>query len=380
MLRFAPYILKTIWRHRTRTLLTTSGAAVALFVFSFVAAVQQGLDRLSADQQSERTLIAFQANRFCPATSRLPEDYERTVRRLPGVADVLPIKVFTNNCRASLDVVVFHGVPAERLRKHRPMTLVSGDWGDFERHRDAALVGRGVARRRGVETGGTFSIGAVKVRVAGVFAADVSAEEDYVYTHLEFLQRAPGMNSLGEVTQLEIRLADGADATAVSEAIDARFRGGPVATDTRPKGVFQAASVADLAELIRLAGWLGFACVGLVLALVATTTVMSVQDRIREHGVLQTLGFSGPRIFSLVLCESTLTSLAGGLCGVAAALVVLAWGRLSVGTEGVTIAFTPSAAIAGLGAAVSLGVGLLAGVVPAWQAGRANIVAALRHV
>jgi len=380
MFRFAPYILKTLWRHRTRTLLTVSGAAVALFVFSFVAAVQQGLDGLTADRQSERTLIAFQANRFCPATSRLPEDYERTVARLPGVADVLPIKVYTNNCRASLDVVVFHGVPAERLQQHRDMTLVSGDWAEFERHRDAALVGRGVARRRGVAVGETFTVGAVKVRVAGIFTSTLPTEEDFVYTHLEFLQRTEGMNSVGEVTQLEVRLDEAANATAVAEAIDGRFRGGPVATDTRPRGVFQAASVADLAELIRLAGWLGFACVGLVLALVATTTVMSVQDRIREHGVLQTLGFSGPRIFSLVLCESTLTSLAGGLLGVTAALAVLFWARLSVGTEGVTIAFTPSKAIAATGAGVSLAVGMLAGILPAWQAARTNIVAALRHV
>ena len=43
MFRFLPYILKSLWRHRTRTLLTVSGAAVALFVFAFVGAVQEGL-------------------------------------------------------------------------------------------------------------------------------------------------------------------------------------------------------------------------------------------------------------------------------------------------------------------------------------------------
>ena len=45
MFKFAPYVLKTLWRHRTRTLLTVSGAAVALFVFCFVCAVQEGLAR-----------------------------------------------------------------------------------------------------------------------------------------------------------------------------------------------------------------------------------------------------------------------------------------------------------------------------------------------
>src|SRR5260370_15881598 len=61
-------------------------------------------------------------------------------------------------------------------------------------------------------------------------------------------------------------------------------------------------------SLIGFANYLGYACIGLVLALVATTTVMAVQDRIREHALLQTLGFSGPRIFSLVLRSEEHTS------------------------------------------------------------------------
>jgi putative ABC transport system permease protein len=380
MIRFLPYVLKTLWRHRARTLLTLSGAAVALFVFSFVRAVDDGLDRLAENAANQRTLIVFQANRFCPATSRLPEDYERKIRQVPGVADAIPIKVFTNNCRASLDVVVFHGVPPKRLREARNLTLASGSWEDFEQHRDAALVGAAVARRRKLRVGQPFSIGGLRVNVAGIYTAEEPTEEDFLYSHLEFLQRAPGMNSVGQVTQLEVRLTDGAQADQVAAAIDGLFRGGPVATDTRPKGVFQAASVADLAELIRFSNYLGYACVGLVLVLVATTTVMSVQDRIREHGVLQTLGFSGPRVFSLVIWESVLVGFFGGMLGVLAALAALAWSRLSVGAEAVTIAFAPSPEVLIAGAIVSLAVGLLAGLAPAWQAARSDIVAALRHV
>ncbi len=33
MIKLLPYILKTLWRHRSRTILTVSGSAVALFVF-----------------------------------------------------------------------------------------------------------------------------------------------------------------------------------------------------------------------------------------------------------------------------------------------------------------------------------------------------------
>src|SRR5205823_258259 len=108
--RFLPYVLKNLWRQRTRTVLTASGAAVALTVFCFIGAVQEGLAKLTQGQLADRVLIVFQANRFCPSTSRLPEDYTRIIGKLPGVRDVIPIKVFMNNCRASLDLVVFHGV------------------------------------------------------------------------------------------------------------------------------------------------------------------------------------------------------------------------------------------------------------------------------
>jgi putative ABC transport system permease protein len=380
MWKFAPYVMKSLWRHRTRTTLTVLGSAVALFVFCFVGAVQDGLARLTHDRASERNLIVFQANRFCPATSRLPEDYARQIAKVQGVRDVVPIKVFMNNCRASLDLVVFHGLPPEKLKTARALQLTSGSWDDFERRQDAALVGQALARRRGLGAGAKFSIGEVTVTVAGVFTAASAAEENFLYTHLDFLQRTRGLSSVGTVTEFEVHLQEGADADATGRAIDAAFKGGPVQTDTRPKGVFEANAVGDLTELIGFAHYLGYACVGLVLALVGTTTVMAVQDRVREHAVLQTIGFSGFRIFGLVLSESLIGSFAGGLLGTGAAVAVLATSGLAVGTEGVTIAFAPSLGLAGTGLAVALAVGVLAGLVPAWQAARAEIVASLRFV
>jgi putative ABC transport system permease protein len=380
MIKFFPYILKTLWGHRTRTLLTVSGAAVALFVFCCVAAVGEGLDRLAGDAAANRTLIVFQANRFCPFTSSLPEDYALAIAKLDGVRDVLPIKVYTNNCRASLDVIVFHGLPPQKLRTSRELALVSGSWADFERLRDGALVGKAVARRRGIETGDRFTIGGVTVTVAGVFTAPLPSEEDFIYTQLEFLQRQRGTSEVGRVTQFEVVLNDSADPEQVARQIDDMYRGGPVATDTRTKGVFQADSVEDLAELVGFAHWLGLACVALVLMLVSTTTVMAVQDRIREHAVLRTIGLDERRVFGLVITESFLVSLAGGLLGVAAALAVLSLGHFSMGTEGVIIAFGPSLTVAILGVATAAVAGVLAGVLPAWQATRSEIVAALRHV
>jgi putative ABC transport system permease protein len=379
MFGFLPYVLKSLWRHRTRSLLTISGAGVALLVFCFVGAVQQGLFALTESKESGRTLIVFQENRFCPQSSKLPEDYCRTIAKLPGAAAVVPIKVFTNNCRASLDSIVFQGFQPDQLKQFRKLSMESGGWDGFARQGDGALVGAAVATRRQLKAGDKFTIGDVTVQVAGVFRSFDAAEEGLIYTHLDFLQRTRGQNEAGVVTQLEVHLTEGADPDAVARAIDAQFHAGPVATTTRTKGMFQADTLSDLAELIGFIHWLGYACVGLVLSLVATTTVMSVQDRIKEHAVLQTLGFRPLRVFRLVVMESTMLSVLGGSLGIAAGVLLLYWTGMSVAAEGVTIAFRPSWEVALQGLAASIGVGLLAGLAPGWNAARTEIVPALRH-
>jgi putative ABC transport system permease protein len=349
-------------------------------VFCAVLAVQEGLDNLMSQEEANRSLIVFQANKFCPFTSNLPQDYERKIKELPGVEEVVPIQVFTNNCRASLDIVVFYGLPARQLRGSRDFRLLQGSWEEFERNQDSAVVGQAVAKRRGLSPGDPFTIGGLKVNVVGVYASNNPAEENYVYAHLPFLQQQKQKNLYGTVTQLEIKLASTADADQVSTAIDNLFRGGPVQTDTRTKGAFQRDSLADLMDLIHLSKYLGFACVGLVLALVATTTFMAVQDRVGEHAVLQTIGFSGAKIFGLVLSETLLVSFLGGALGVGCALVALTFGDLAIGAEAVTIALVPTLDLALIGLGVALVTGLIAGLIPAWQAARAEIVPALRQM
>lgn len=372
------YVLKTLWRHRTRTLLTVTGAAVAMFVFCFVGSVQEGLQRLTTGADAERSLVVFQENRFCPTTSRLPEDYAHKIRELPGVRDVMPIQVWTNNCRASLDIVVFNGADPAQIQQMRPLKLLAGDWQQFASQRDAAIVGRNVAQRRGLKPGDQFSIGDISVEVAGIFQSTVPAEENLIYTSLKFLQYTRGLDAAGLVTQHEVLLSPEADPDQVASQIDATLRSGSVATKTRRKGAFQASTLSDLVDLIGFAHWLGYACVGLVLSLVATTTVMSVQDRIKEYAVLQTIGVRPLRTLRLVLAESTLLCLVGGVLGTLLALAALGLGGFAIGAEGATIAFRPSLALGISGTIVSLLVGIIAGLAPAIQAATVPIARSLQ--
>ncbi|MBL8891485.1 MAG: ABC transporter permease [Planctomycetaceae bacterium] len=380
MFRFAPYVWKTLWRHRIRSLLTVSGASVAIFVLCFIGSIQEGLDRMIQGEDAQRRLIVFQENRFCPTSSRLPEDYARQVMQVPGVKDVLPIQVWTNNCRASLDVVVVHGVPAAKLPEYRQVRLVQGQWPDFIARTDAAVVGRQFAQRRRVSLGDQLTFGTMSVHVAGIFESDSSAEEDLIYCHLLFLQLAEGQAAAGLVTQLEVWLNEEAEPDGVAKQVDHRLRTGLVSTTTRRKGAFQTATISDLVDLIGYAYWLGLACVGLVLSLVATTTVMSVQDRVQEHAVLQTLGLRPGRVMRLILAESTLLCFSGGVLGVAVAWLILSWGNFSVGAEGVAITLRPSFPLIVSGLGISIVLGMVASVIPAYQSTRSNLVLALRQI
>ncbi|MDX1925832.1 MAG: ABC transporter permease [Pirellulaceae bacterium] len=373
------YVLKTLWRHQTRTLLTVTGSAVAMFVFCFVGSIQEGLQRMTTGSDADRTLIVFQENRFCPTTSRLPEDYAQKIKKISGVRDVMPIQVWTNNCRASLDIVVLNGANPAQVQTSRPIKLISGSWQQFQSQRDAAIVGLNVAKRRGLKAGEQFSIGDISVHVAGVFESSVPSEENLIYTDLAFLQNTRGLEAAGLVTQHEVFLNEGVDPDRVASEIDVSLHSGSVATKTRRKGAFQASTLSDLVDLIGFVHWLGYACVGLVMSLVATTTVMSVQDRTKEYAVLQTIGVRPLTTLRLVLMESTLLCFIGGISGTLLALIALHLGGFAIGAEGATISFQPSLSLACTGSFVSVAIGVAAGLAPAVQVASVPIVTALRQ-
>src|SRR5690606_35544 len=111
--RFIPYILKQVWRHRVRTLLTVVGIAIAMFLFTSVQAMQRGVTQVTKATASDTTLVVYRKDRFCPATSELPQDYQSRIERLEGVVAAIPMRIVVTNCRTSLDVVTFRGVPKD---------------------------------------------------------------------------------------------------------------------------------------------------------------------------------------------------------------------------------------------------------------------------
>jgi putative ABC transport system permease protein len=375
-------VWKQVVRARLRSALTVLGVATAMFLFVSIEALQSGVDHATVARADDATLVVYRENRFCPFTSRLPEYYEARLRKIPGVVDTMPVRVVVSNCRASLDVVTFRGVRADDFAQDeaRRFTLTGGSIADWLHRSDAVLVGADLAARRGLSVGQRFSSAGVTASVAGIFTSDDPQDRNVAYSHLEFLQRAPGVQQVGVVTQFDVRVDDPARLEDVAAAIDREFKNDEEPTQTRSTHAFVAQAAGDVMELVGFTRWVAFACVAAVIALVANTIVLSVQERVRLYAVLQTLGYTGTRIGGLIMAEGLVVSTLGAVLGTGAALGFVAFGRLSISNEGLSIAFEAGPRVWAAAALVTVAVGVLAGLVPAWRASRLPIASTFRAV
>lgn len=380
--KFIPFVLKQLSRRRVRTLLTLLGVATSMFLFSAVQAMQSGVREATTATSKETTLVVYRQNRYCPFTSRLPQHYEQRIKTVAGVTGVVPIQIAVSNCRASLDVVTFRGVPSEQAESmfKRSLRVESGSIDGWLQRTDAALLGKTLAERRGLKVGDTFQAAAVTVTVAGIVDSDREQNRNVAYVHLPFLQQSAGLRKLGVVTQFNVTVDDPANLERVAKSIDAEFASDPDPTSTSSEQAFVARAAQDVIRVVEFTKYLGWACLIAVLALVANAIVLSVQDRVKEHAVLQTLGYKPTMIGRLVITEGLVVGVLGGLLGTAVAAGALAWRTMSLTTEGLSITVRSDPWIVATGLLISAALGIVAGLVPAWQASRRQIVECFRAV
>lgn len=374
-----PYVRKQITRNRVRSLLTILGIAIAMFLFTSVQAMNRGVTVATSATANDTTLVVYREDRFCPSTSQLPQDYQSRIERVEGVRSVTPMKIVVSNCRTSLDVVTFRGVPKQQFMQGpgADFEVVSGSIQDWQGRTDAALIGETLAQRRGLKPGMRFDAAGITAYVAGVVRSPDPQDQNVAYTALEFVQLA-GRDQLGVVTQFNVKVHDASMLEQVAEDIDEVFRTAQEPTATFSEKAFIGRVADDIIELVGFARWLGLGCLAAVLALVANSIVLGVQSRVSEHAVLQTLGFSGRLVAGLIIAEGVLLSLIGGALGAIAALLVARMGSFALSVEGTSIPIVANSALLISGILICGVIGILAGLVPAWQASRKEIAACFR--
>lgn len=378
---YLPLILKQVIRHRVRTILTVGGIAIAMFLFTAVQAMQQGVTRATRATALDTELVVYRKDRFCPATSQLPQDYTARIERIEGVTSAIPLKVVVSNCRTSLDVVTFRGVPKELFLADRGdgMRVIAGSIEDWQRRTDAALIGETLAKRRGLEPGMTFDAAGITTLVAGIIRSDDPQDQNVAYTALEFVQLA-GRDRLGIVTQFNVRVDDPSLLEPVAVQIDELFATAQEPTSTYTEKAFVGKIADDIIELVDFAGWLGLGCLVAVLALVGNAIVLGVQSRVSEHAILQTLGYTSRQVAALIVAEGVVTAMIGGLVGAAAAALVAYFGSFALSVEGQSIPIVAGPTLILTGLVICGALGVVAGLAPAWQATRGEIATKFRTV
>ena len=372
--------IKQLTRHRIRSLLTVLGVGAGMFLFATVETMQGSLKRATQTTANDTTLVVYRDNRFCPATSRLPEHYETSIRKIQGVREVIPIQIVVNNCGASLDIIAFRGVPPDNLTHYAPqIQVLDGSVELWKQRSDAALLGRNFAARRGLKVGDRFDAAGVVVHVAGIIDSPEPQDNNVAYVHLPFLQQA-SRAGLGVVTQFNVRVVSSDQLEKVADEIDENFRSEQAPTRTRPEKAFFADTAQSLVELVGFTRWLGMGAVAAVLGLVANAVLLVVRARVKENAVLQTLGYGQGAIAMLVAVEGVLLGLVGGAVGVGSAILFLRWQSFTIGNEGVTLAIMPDLSVVLRGLGTALALGLLASLYPSWKAARRPIVTSLRSV
>jgi putative ABC transport system permease protein len=171
------------------------------------------------------------------------------------------------------------------------------------------------------------------------------------------------------------RVSDVNRSDAAAKAIDALSQNSPHETRTMNEQAAMAAQLKQMADIGLIVGSIMGAVFFTLLLLTGNTMAQAVRERTSELAVLKTIGFTSHSVLAMVLAESVLLVVIGGVLGLGLAAVLgpvvgtLSKGAISlppIGWESWT-----------LGLALMAVIGLLVGALPALRAMRLNIVDAL---
>lgn len=364
-------------RHAIRTLLTLLGTACGLFLFITVETFQTGLRKGTEVQAGDDLLIVYRDKRFCPYTSRLPENYERKIAELKGVKSVVPVQVIVNHCGTGLDTITFRGFPKAKGQSFFGSHVSPEKLKTWQLASDSALIGQELANRRGLKEGEHFEGAGIRVRIAGIISSDDPQILNTAYVHLDYLQQVSG-RGLGEVTQFNVRVDGPESMPTVAKAIDDLFRHDREPTHTRPEKAFVAQTAGDMLELITFTRYLGLAAVVAVILLMSNTIAIAVRGRLTENAIFHALGFQEEHLIWMVFCEGLVLALVGAVVAIAGSTSLLMWGNIAISAEGLSIVFRTEDIRALEAFGVAIVMGLLSGLLPALGLTRGELVQKLR--
>lgn len=375
-MKYAMLVLKNLTRSKRRTILTVLSIAVSLFIFSALISMPAVVNQFLADSASS-TRVAV--HNKAGVTYGIPEAYKQRVVATPHVVAATAQSWFGGIYHEVSDQFPNMSVDPEMVGETWP------DWDispqalhDFQRVRTGALVGRETMKRFGFHVGqqimlrGTIYPFNVTLDIVGVLGG--KAPPSFVIFRRDYLEEVRGRP--GFVDVIWVKVDNSANIPQVSSSLDEGFANSSSETLTEPEAAFYGSFLAGYRVFFQLAELMGIVVVLTIGLVAANTAAMSIRERRTEIAVLRSIGFPAHTILSMLLAESLIIALAGGLLGCGAAYLLLKLVTVQ-GVVGAIRMPTP-VLFAALGAAALIG--LLSALVPAAAAARRNIVDVIRAV
>jgi putative ABC transport system permease protein len=380
MLRHLPLVLHNCWRNRRRTILTVLSVGVSLCLLGVLMAIYHAFYLSNPNEYSARRLVTrSKVSLGVP----LPLFYGQKIKQIPGVQEVGPEQWFGGVYIDDKHFFARFAVQPDKILAVRPeMTIPEDQKKAFLSERTACIAGRALAEKYNWHLGERIPIKGdifpvnLELTLRGIYDAPIS--DDVLYFNWEYLQQGLPQNRRGMVGTFWSRVNSTEDVPRVEKAVDEMFRDSPAQTKTETESAFGLSFVAFLGNvklfLLSICGAVTFT----ILLVSGNTIAMSARERVREVGVLKTLGYTRGTILGIILGEAVTVCLIGGILG-----LLLAQGLVIVVRHGPTFAeeiryltIVPPVAAACLALAATIG--LVSAFVPAYGASRVSIVEALR--
>ncbi len=378
-------IWRSTYRHPLRTGLTVLGMAVAVMAFcllrTVVAAWYSGVDLSSPLRLVTRNSVSL----LFP----LPLSYLSNIQAIPGIRNVGYAYWFEG---IYVDKKNFFPQFATSLPGYLEMypefIFAPEQKQTFIKDRRGAAAGRKLARRFGWKIGdnivltGTYFQGEYRLVLRAIYdGRDPNTDETQFFFHWDYVNEtmkksAPQMADQVGWYLVQVERPD--LAPVVSQEIDAVFKNSLAETLTETEAAFNLSFVEMTSSIllaIRVVSWV---VIGVILVVLANTMAMNARERLGEYAVLKTLGFRPRHLAGLIVGESLLLSLVGGVLGLIFSFPVVGLFPEEVEQYFPGLFVTRPTMIVGLAAA--LAVGVLAAILPAWRAARVGIAEALRRI
>lgn len=385
-MKYLHLIWAALFRRKLRTFLTLVSIITAFLLFGLLDAVRVGFDQAGKSANGAQRL---QTSAKISFIQLLPMSLGPRMTQIDGVKDVAFANWFGGAYQKPENQVFSFAVSPNYLDVYPEMEVSAEHRKAFAETKDGALVGEGLAKKFGWKVGDQIPMQSTifpdksgsqnwPFKIVGIIhVADKKTGAWYDQMFLlnwKYFDDTTPWNQ-GQVGWYVTRVKDVNQADRVLKAIDEISANSDHETRTQTEAAAMSAWMRQLADINLIVTSIMGAVFFTLLLLAGNTMMQAVRERTGEIAVLKTLGFSGGSVLAMVLAESVLLLLIGGVIGLGLASVI--GPAASAGSGGALN--LPAAGLSSWAAGVGLALvfGLAVGALPALRAMRINITDAL---